>query len=73
MGLTFESLLIASLCYSGFSQTFTISFGSCNQHDKPQVIWKNVLRNDPDVWIWTGDIVYADTQDMSIMGKSILR
>ena len=34
---------------------------------------ENVLRNDPDVWIWTGDIVYADTQDMSIMGKSILR
>jgi alkaline phosphatase D len=41
----------------------TIAFGSCNNLDKPQDLWKSVLANEPDVWVWLGDIVYADTYD----------
>ena len=26
-------------------------------------MWKAVYSNHPDVWIWLGDIVYADTYD----------
>lgn len=62
-------LLALTLCPAGAVQAFTISFGSCNQHDRPQVMWKSVSQNNPDVWIWTGDIIYADTQDMRLMSE----
>lgn len=41
-----------------------ISFGSCNRLDKPQVMWDAVAANNPNLWIWLGDIIYADTSDM---------
>ena len=59
-------------CHHGSSQTtesqLTIAFGSCNQHwNESQPIWQEVVKNDPDLWIWLGDIIYADTDDMSEM------
>jgi alkaline phosphatase D len=42
----------------------TIAFGSCNKHLKPQTMWDAVATNKPDLWIWLGDIIYADTTDM---------
>jgi len=39
-----------------------IAFGSCNVHDKPQPIWQSVIETQPDLWIWLGDAVYADTK-----------
>jgi alkaline phosphatase D len=41
----------------------TIAFGSCNKLNLPQDMWKSVVANTPDLWIWLGDIVYADTYD----------
>lgn len=48
-------------------ETFTITFGSCNHVDDPQDAWDAILGQSPDLWIWLGDIVYADTEDMSKM------
>jgi alkaline phosphatase D len=45
-----------------------IAFGSCNKHDAEQPLWQAIERLQPDVWIWTGDIVYGDTEDMALMG-----
>lgn len=42
----------------------TIAFGSCNKQYKPQTIWTQILKNKPDLWIWLGDNIYADTEDM---------
>ncbi|QBA64580.1 alkaline phosphatase D family protein [Muriicola soli] len=42
---------------------FTIAFGSCNRHNVKNSLWDDVLATEPDVWIWGGDIVYADTDD----------
>ncbi|NNK21621.1 MAG: alkaline phosphatase family protein [Flavobacteriaceae bacterium] len=42
---------------------FTIAFGSCNRHDVNNILWDDVLKVDPDIWIWGGDIIYADTDD----------
>ena len=39
-----------------------IAFGSCNKHDKPQPLWAPILEFKPEVWIWLGDVVYADTR-----------
>jgi alkaline phosphatase D len=45
----------------------TIAFGSCNQHHLPQPLWKDISKNKPNLWIWLGDIVYGDTQDMKLL------
>lgn len=44
-----------------------IAFGSCSDTDRPQPLWPAILGVAPDAWIWTGDIVYADTDDMARM------
>ena len=51
------------------SVDFTIAFGSCNKQDKPNILWKEIKKNNPDLWIWGGDNIYADTDDMSKMKK----
>lgn len=47
--------------------TFTIAFGSCNKHDEAQPLWEPILSNQPDLWIWTGDIIYGDTEKMDLL------
>ena len=44
----------------------TIAFGSCNKIDLPQPLWNDIVANNPDLWIWMGDIIYNDTKDMSV-------
>jgi alkaline phosphatase D len=40
-----------------------IAFGSCNHQDKPQPIWDEVLAAEPDLFVFLGDNIYADTDD----------
>jgi alkaline phosphatase D len=44
---------------------FTIAFGSCNKQNAENILWDPILLNNPKIWIWGGDIIYADTRDMS--------
>lgn len=44
-----------------------IAFGSCNKQHKDQPMWLYILQNDPDLWIWLGDNIYGDTEDMEVM------
>ncbi len=37
-----------------------ISFGSCNNQEDGQPLWKDLIRQKPDLWIWGGDNIYAD-------------
>ncbi len=46
---------------------FVIAFGSCNREDAPQPLWKEILKNDPDVFLWGGDNIYSDTDDAEKM------
>ncbi|WP_396634929.1 alkaline phosphatase D family protein [Maribacter sp. R86514] len=43
---------------------FVLAFGSCNRVDLPNLLWDDVLNTEPDVWVWGGDNIYADTDDM---------
>jgi alkaline phosphatase D len=38
----------------------TIGFGACNRHYKSQPLWPSILNDKPQMWIWLGDIIYAD-------------
>jgi len=40
-----------------------IAFGSCNKLSKPQTMWQPIIANNPQLWVWLGDIIYADTTD----------
>lgn len=44
-----------------------ISFGSCNDQNRSQEIWQYIVANNPQLWIWLGDNIYADTKDMQVM------
>lgn len=43
---------------------FVVAFGSCNMSQEPNPFWDDILEEHPNVWIWGGDIVYADTDDV---------
>jgi alkaline phosphatase D len=46
-------------------ESFVIAFGSCNKPELENLLWDDVLATRPDVWIWGGDNIYADTGDMT--------
>lgn len=45
----------------------TIAFGSCSRQDSPQLYWKYVAQQNPDLWIWLGDNIYGDSEDMQVL------
>ncbi|MCP9200917.1 alkaline phosphatase family protein [Gramella sp. GC03-9] len=49
---------------------YTIAFGSCNREDEDQPLWEPILANDPDLFLWGGDNVYADTDDPEVLEKA---
>lgn len=44
-----------------------IAFGSCAKQDQPQPIWDAVVETKPQLFLFLGDNVYADTRDMGVM------
>lgn len=42
-----------------------IAFGSCAQQDRPQPIWEAILESKPDLFLYIGDNIYGDTDDMA--------
>lgn len=66
------SLFVCLPLAGKFPQDFSkplhrIAFGSCNRHDLPQPLWPVIANNKPDLWIWLGDNVYGDTEDMMLL------
>ena len=55
--------------YGEENQKVTIAFGSCNHQNKEQILWDDIISEDPNLWIWLGDNIYADTNDMDLMNK----
>lgn len=74
----FKSLLLLFLAITSCkteekSNEFIISFGSCNNQSLTNTLWKEIEKNNPDVWIWGGDIIYTDTEDMNYMQQNYLK
>ena len=47
-----------------------IAFGSCANEKRPQPIWEAVNKSKPQLFIFTGDNVYADSADPAKLAKS---
>ncbi|WP_106792661.1 alkaline phosphatase D family protein [Aquimarina sp. Aq78] len=69
-----DSFLVMFFCVIQFtfsqdktasSSDFVIGFGSCNKQNSPQPFWNEILKNTPNLFIWGGDNIYADSDDMS--------
>ena len=43
---------------------FRLSFGSCNNHLEPNALWDDIYDAKPQVFVWGGDIIYADTDQV---------
>jgi len=46
---------------------FTITFGSCNKVNEPNPFWRQITAINPDLFVWGGDNIYADTANMHKM------
>lgn len=44
-----------------------IAFGSCASQDRPQPILRHVVARQPDLFIYLGDNIYGDTEDMQVL------
>ena len=44
-----------------------VAFGSCNNEQAEQPMWDNIVAQKPDLWIWMGDNIYADTKDTLVL------
>lgn len=44
-----------------------ICFGSCAHQDKDQTVWDAVLAAKPDLFVFLGDNIYANTRDIQLM------
>ena len=52
---------------------FVIAFGSCNHQDADNILWGEIEKNNPAVWIWGGDVIYSDTEDMMYLKQNYLK
>lgn len=51
----------------------TIAFGSCNRQDAPQPLWKPILEDQPELWVWMGDNIYGDSPIMDTLRAKYAR
>lgn len=51
------------------SNELIIAFGSCNRQSFENKLWGPIGENNPKVWIWGGDVIYSDTDDMELMSQ----
>lgn len=68
--LSFTLFTLSSVAQSSISK---IAFGSCGHQIGEQFIWNNVVAENPDLWIWLGDNIYGDTEDMDVLRAKYLK
>ncbi len=65
-------LLVTSVFYllaltlSG-QKTFQVAFGSCGHQNEELKVFSTIANYAPDVFVFLGDNIYADTEDMAVM------
>ena len=48
----------------------TIAFGSCARSDEDQPIWDRIVAAEPELFLFIGDNIYADTEDMATVDET---
>ncbi|WKV12495.1 alkaline phosphatase D family protein [Marivirga harenae] len=47
--------------------TLTLAFGSCNRQNLEQPLWQPIIEHSPDLFMFLGDNIYGDTDDMTVL------
>ncbi|WP_162052198.1 alkaline phosphatase D family protein [Pontibacter pamirensis] len=66
----FFSLVFMLTLGTAVAQTgeeFVMAFGSCNRQNLPQPMWEVIAKEQPNLWVWLGDNIYGDSDDMSVL------
>lgn len=63
------SLLLLLSIVTHAQSTFRIAFGSCSRQSNHEQLWAEVVATKPDLWIWGGDNIYADTKNPQDLEK----
>ena len=71
LALLFLTQVTTSLGQNG--KLDRMAFGSCNRQDAPQPLWKPILADHPDLWIWMGDNIYGDSPVMDTLRAKYAR
>eukprot|EP01083_Nonionella_stella_P208779 757426_1 len=61
--------LFVFMCLTAVTHSTRILFGSCSRSYLPQPLWPSIISRNPDVWIWSGDIVYHDRPYVNRLGS----
>ncbi len=64
LALGVVGLTAASGCAAPPDRVSRIAFGSCVRQNQPQPIWDAVVAAEPDLFIFLGDNIYGDTEEM---------
>ena len=72
LGLVLPLALLACSLESPASQLGAqplrrIAFGSCAHQERPQPIWETIVGTKPELFLFLGDNIYGDTEDMDLM------
>lgn len=66
--LTFTTLLAQDQTIEIESkETLTLAFGSCNRQNLEQPLWQPIIDHNPDLFMFLGDNIYGDTDDMDVL------
>lgn len=49
------------------------AFGSCANQDRPQPVWEAIVATQPELFLFLGDNIYADTEDMDVLRATYQR
>ncbi len=60
-------VLTSSACADAGKPLTRIAFGSCARENKPQPIWHTIADAKPDLFLFIGDNIYGDTEDMAVL------
>ena len=50
-----------------------IAFGSCAEQNRPQPIWSAIVAGRPDLFLFLGDTVYCETENMDELRAAYTR
>lgn len=50
-----------------------IAFGSCAHQDNDTSLWEDIAAQQPDLWVWLGDNIYGDTENMDTLRAKYAR
>ena len=63
--------LLARIATANNAALTRIAFGSCARESDPQPIWDAIVAGRPELFIFTGDNIYGDTADMTVMRPGV--